>query len=71
MATIENRAEEWVPTVALGFIEVDGKLVLHQGWISTLGSVDWRPVETVRRSELGAIRPPRESVAGNADEETE
>ena len=53
--------EVFYPTVAFGFSEEK----LHQLWISTLGTLDWRPVPMV---ELGKVKR-QEAIAGYVPED--
>lgn len=55
----------WVPTVQMGFVEIDGKQMLCQCWISTLGGIEWRPVPSVDDK----TRPLTECVAGSIEDD--
>lgn len=55
--------ETFVPTVMLGFR--DGKL--HQAWIGTLGSIEWRLVGPVSKQ----TKVPPQCVVGHVDMERE
>ena len=61
--------EEFYPTVAFGFSGSKGQEKLHQMWIGTMGTIDWRPVPIV---ELGKGNAPRKNaIAGYVPEEDE
>lgn len=46
-------SETFVPTVQLSYMNVDGKLLLHQLWVSADGVTDWRrvPIRSNRLSD--------------------
>lgn len=58
--------ETWVPTVMLGYFNVDGKLLLHQLWITELGSTEWRQVKIMSASHKN--RPSVETLVFNDNE---
>lgn len=45
----------------LSYIKVDGKLLLHQAWVSEMGSIDWRRVP-IRGGDAPVERRERREV---------
>ena len=39
--------ETWEPTKQLAFIEIDGKKILHQWWVSSACRTEWKPVPEI------------------------
>lgn len=59
--------ETFVPTVQLGFIERSGRQILHQAWVGTLGTVEWRKVAMVDKGS----KPGLPCTVGAVDMEAE
>lgn len=60
--------EVFYPTVAFGFSGPKGQEKLHQMWIGTLGTIEWRPVPLLQLAK-GNKRPA--AIAGVVEQEDE
>ena len=59
--------EPYYPTVAFGFIMLEGKTILHQMWVDQWGKVEWRPVPMLDLPK----HTRSDSIAGFVPEEEE
>lgn len=49
---VEVDLDQWLPTVCLTFIEIDGHWTLHQLWITPLGQTDWRQIGKTTHADI-------------------